>query len=147
MGVFQCEESLPLFGIQNGKFTVYELTPPGVNNTNIIRTDQTWGVKMEWDAVGPMCYMMCGKFHIKLFLEQWGGKEFSFPAGQGEATVPCKLCPGHYDIDIIVPAAVVPPGVFKLVISITTTNPNDIPGPVACFAEGPMITFFQPGPV
>lgn len=147
MGNFQCEESLPLFGIANGVFDVYEITPPGVNNTTIIRTDQSWGVKISWDAIGPMCYMMCGKFHIRLFLEQWGGGEFAFGPGQGEMTVNCLLCPGQYNANIVIPAGVVPPGIFKLVISITTTNPNGIPGPVACFAEGPMLNFFKPGPV
>ena len=74
---------------------LYELTAPGDPIvTNLIRTDQKWGVKIDWTMKGNLAEWLNAKFHLRLCMESIGTHpEYELPqAGPVEVdtlSVPC----------------------------------------------------------
>ena len=138
--VFKFEELLPYFGV-GGEADVYEITPPGGAPTTIIRTDQAWKVRFHWRTYGKLNCVLCGKWNLRIYLEEMGKGEFDLPGAT--ASVAFVSAPTDYEKDIVIPAGVVPEGIYKLVVSITHTVPSGEPGPIAGFAEGPLLQFYK----
>ena len=138
------EERLQDFEL-NGTCDLYEV-PWWRFPVTMIRHEQQWGARFKWTTDGGLNYMMAGEWHLQIFLESVGGAEFSFPPGMGEAKVRFESEPYEYDKDIEIPAEKVPDGVYRLVASIVLLGPTNVPGPVAGFAEGPMVKFYTVGP-
>lgn len=129
-----CEELLPLFGI-SGKCTLFESTPD--NPTNIIRTNESWGVKFEWTTIGPLNNLMAGTWTLECFLEKMGPAEApALPS----ATTAFVSAPNAYTKTLTF--APVNEGVYKLVTVLKVKGPLNVPGPIACMAEGPMVQFY-----
>jgi len=138
------EELLPWFGVK-GIIEVREITPPGGHRTNIIRTDQAWEVYFDFETNGPLNYLLCGHWHLKLYLEKYGIEEYDLPGA--ELRLPFVSKPYRYRDKITIPARKVPAGLYKLAASITMTGPGGIPGPVAGFAKVECLQFFDGGPI
>ncbi|MEK7728258.1 MAG: hypothetical protein AAB354_07565 [candidate division KSB1 bacterium] len=143
---FKFEELLPFFGL-HGTCEIFEQTPPGGAPTQIIRTDQSWCVVLKWDTCGPLNHIMCGKWCLRILLEEMGCGEFCLEEGLSKAEVPFVCGPHHYEYKFHIPAGKVGPGVYKIVSTITMLGPCGIPGPIAGFCEGEMLQFYAGGPI
>lgn len=131
-----------------------EVAPPGVLVTrHIIRKDQAWSVRVDWEVHGSLVTWLDAEFRLRAYLESMGpGTEYVLPAAPvviPTLSVPVAPVGGlptrTYTTNINVNAAQVDEGIYKLVTVLqlferSTGNPT----PVAGFAEGPMIQIFQP---
>lgn len=139
--------------INDGK--VWESVP--TREINIIRTDQDWGIKLEWVMSGLDALMSVDEWHVSLFLESTGsGPEYDLPSGgpivvlnqdpvvstfdpvTGERTFKLTITIDH-TVDPIAP------GTYWLTSTLQyyfvgTNNP----WPCAGFFEGPMLQFYKP---
>ncbi|KAA3658094.1 MAG: hypothetical protein DWQ10_11860 [Calditrichaeota bacterium] len=137
------EENLPFFSISGGAtFTTHD-APPFSSDT-IISTDQTWHCHFNWQTNGPLNHLLAGTWQVKVLLEKWGpGETFLSP----QQTLNFVSHPNNYNGVISVPAGAVPAGVYKPVLVITMKGPLGVPGPIAAFAEGSMMQFYDGGPL
>jgi hypothetical protein len=122
--------------------------------TNIIRTDQRWGVTLRWVTIGSLVRMVCGRWCLHIYLESIGpGPELRLPAPPRH--IPLNPCGAHgspprvhYDIDLDVPAGTVTAAhcstPYKCVTTVTYEDSCGTPGPVTGFVEGPILQFFNP---
>lgn len=148
--ILKYEELLPLFAI-NGQCETQEYSPVltggGVfTPNNHIQIGQAWRVKFDWNTTGFLNYLIAGKFELRVFLEQMGGGEFNLP--NATKIVNVVSSPNAYSDTIEVSAAVsanIPAGVYKLVSALTMKGPGGVAGPIAAFAEGPMVQFYKVG--
>ncbi|RMF56379.1 MAG: hypothetical protein D6748_13675 [Calditrichaeota bacterium] len=134
------EEMVPYFNI-SGDCELYEVKPPGVHPTTIIRTDQEWYIKFRWNTLGPLNCLMCGNWEVQVYLEQMGKGEFALP--NSVMTEPFVSKPFNYDCEIRFQPGKVPEGVYRIVATIKLLGPTGIPGPVVGFAEGPLVQFYH----
>jgi hypothetical protein len=114
--------------IYNGTINgyVFEQAEPGlVVTTNLIRTTQDWGVKVQWTMTGPLTEWLDADFHLRAYLESIGpGTEYSKP-DDGDIIVNTLSVPLQYDADgkafrsyetdIPIPAGTVEPHPYKIV--------------------------------
>jgi hypothetical protein len=125
---------------------VYE--KDGVRPTNIIRTDQAWGVKIEWELKGSLAQYICGEWCIHLCLESIGkGPELKWKAPEDIRLEPCgdgKYC---YDFhvepgEISAECCSIP---YKPVVTVTYYSECHTPGPIAGYVELPILQFYEAG--
>ncbi len=142
------EELLPLFAM-NGTCEALEHNSPGLPTVpaQIIRKDQAWDVYFKWNTTGALNYIMGGKWHLRVLLEEMGVGETGLPAQYSQAVVNFVSAPNAYSYLMHIPANVVRPGVYKLVATITMVGPSNVPGPIAGFGEGDMLQFYDGGPI
>lgn len=118
---------------------------------NVIRSDQEWGVKVDWEMHGALVEWLDAEFRISVFLESIGtGPEFDLaPVTVPTLSVPVTINGNgktrEYSQTITVAPGAVPPGVYKIVTCLqlferSTGNPT----PVAGFDEGRMVQIFKP---
>ena len=117
---------------------------------NVIRSDQDWGVKVEWEMQGPLVTWLDANFRLTVHLEGIGvAGDHSLPfVAVHTLSAPLNAGPPasrKYEEIIDIPAGTIPPGVYKLVTTLhlyesATNNPT----PVAGFVEGGMINIFDP---
>jgi hypothetical protein len=55
-----------------GTITAVEHEHGGVTPPSIIRTDQSWAVNVSWTTTGLATGMICGDWHLHLYLESIG---------------------------------------------------------------------------
>jgi hypothetical protein len=142
-----------------GGISAYVFEEGGVAPTNIIRTDQNWGVKIEWFLKGSLVPFICGYWCVSLHFESMGspiGPDFNedeFDLKTYELKLdPCKKLDEYgravYDYEFKVPAYTIKPEhcgrPYKVVTSVTYKTICNKPGPMAGFVEGPMIQFYSP---
>ncbi|HEX5688419.1 MAG TPA: hypothetical protein VFX76_00355 [Roseiflexaceae bacterium] len=139
-------------GVSKLTATVFEVAnPPSVPadlETKVIRTDQAWGARIQFETTGAATSWLTGTWHVGLYLESIGpGPELEL----GIQHVP--LTPGAnpaYDVTLNVPAGAVGPvpdhqtRPFKLVTCVSYMMPDDTPGPMAGYIEGPILQFYNP---
>lgn len=121
---------------------VYE--KEGAKPTNIIRTDQEWGVKIYWDLQGSLAEYICGEWCIRVCLESIGkGPERNWeyripldPCGNGKYYYDFKFKPG----DITADYCSTP---YKPVVTVTYNSVCHVPGPIAGFVELPILQFYD----
>lgn len=137
------EELVPAFTL-NCDCEVIEVSDPNAPTT-IIRTDQRWAVRFNWETLGPLNYVMAGKWHLQLFLEQMGVGEFELPCRTADVDFIAR--PNTYEEVITINEGLVPAGIYKLVVAITFSGPppESRSGPIALFGEGPMMQFYEAG--
>ena len=60
----------------------FEITPPGVLVTSrIIRNDQSWGIKVDWEMHGNVVEFLDAEFRVRVLLESMGpGTEYDLPS-------------------------------------------------------------------
>ena len=120
----------------------------GTAPTNIIRTDQAWGVNLAWQIHGPLVPMICGWWCLHIFMESIGpGPEFALPDPGPEILIPVDHINGNYSYHFDVPAGRVTADhcgtPYKVVVAITYKTQYGTPGPLAGFVEGPMLQFYN----
>ena len=141
-------EVLPAgYNVSNFIATVHEHTTPTAPAT-VIRTNQTWGVKVHFETSGALSNFLPGTWHIGIYLESIGpGQEIQ------AAFLHVPLTPGPdpvvYDIDVDVAAGLISvpnhqTRPFKLVTTVSYMWPNGDPGPMAGYLEGPIVQFYNP---
>jgi hypothetical protein len=122
---------------------------PGAQPTNIIETDDNWSVKVEWSISGPIAPGLGGDWHVKAFLDDLDGGPFEGQVGATKHISLNSAAPAlvrNYTTTIDVPAGTPPVGVYRLVTVITYSNLN-VPLEMAAFEEGPVLQFYNPGPI
>lgn len=121
---------------------VYE--KEGAKPTTIIRTDQEWGVKINWELKGSLAEYICGEWCIRVCLESIGhGPERNWeyripldPCGNGNYYYDFKFKPG----DITADYCSTP---YKPVVTVTYNSVCHVPGPIAGFVELPILQFYE----
>lgn len=120
----------------------------GPNPITIIRTNQRWDVQIEWQTSGFIKSWVAGNWHLTVYLESMGPGDDHALVDPNEAVIPLLPPPTdhlykyHPDFN----AGVVPAGVYKLILTITYTDPAGNPGEMAGYWEGPIIQFHSPVP-
>lgn len=139
--------------------TVWEASPVLV--TNIVRTDQTWGVKLDWEMKGILTSPLMGlggDYHLTIYLEDMGpGSNRALPSAGpvkvdslGGTFDPIALTRTFSENLTFDPAVEpVPAGIYRLtaLIQLYHKDPplgSGAPYPVAGFVEGPVIQFYVP---
>ena len=121
----------------------------GYPPTGIIRTDQEWGVRVNWCIEGHLIHHLCGEFCICVYIECIG-------AGP-EKTLKCVRVPfdpcgnGCYSVDITIPAGAIDAGACQdcgqvccLAVTLTSFDPCQKSGHIAAFCKGPCVMFTLP---
>jgi hypothetical protein len=133
------EELLPFFGL-NGDAVVSESAP--INGpSNIVRTSESWFVKFDWTTIGPLNYIMCGNWHLKVLLEEMGVGEFDLQ--DKEAVVHFVSAPHTYTQTLTFPPHSVRAGLYRVTVIITMTGPGGAPGPIAGFEDLGLVQFYD----
>lgn len=133
------EELLPFFGLKGDAF-VSESAP--INGPrNIVRTSESWFVKFDWTTTGPLNYIMCGKWHLKVLLEEMGVGEYDLKNKEAEVSLESK--PNSYTETLTFPPHSVPPGLFRVTVIITMNGPGGAPGPIAGFEDLGLVQFYD----
>jgi hypothetical protein len=123
--------------------TIYERD--GVRPTTIIRTDQEWGVKVDWYLKGSLTEYICGDWCVRVCLESIGkGPERNWeseklplkPCGDGKYAYDFKFKPGEISADYCSTP-------YKLVVTVTYLTECHKPGPIAGFVELPIVQFYH----
>lgn len=143
------EESLEKLHIQGTcSCEVVELTPPGIVPSSLIRKDQDWGVRLRWTTHGELAPILDAMWHIQILLDPLGVANYELPEQYRLVRVAFDQHTLHeYDITAKIPKGIVPLGTYKLVVVMTLKGKTTgVPAPVAGFAEGPILNFFDPGP-
>lgn len=128
-----------------GSITAFAvLDPAGLQPTIVIRTTDTWHVRINWRIDGIVANALAGTWRVAAFLESIGaGFE-----GQIGPTVNINLnvdpvAPREYSALITVPPGT-PAGTYKLVVTVNYLELGGTPGFMAGYEEGPVLQFFNP---
>ncbi len=135
----QCEEILPWFGLQ-AEFDLWEQRPD--NPVTIIRTGETWGAVVRWTTRGELNNIMCGRWVIQGFLEQYGPQEAPALA---PVNVTIVSAPNNYSVTLTFPPQ--EEGAYRLAITIRMLGPRNVPAPIACSGETSLLQFYPGGPI
>jgi hypothetical protein len=114
-----------------------------VEPTTLIRSNQSWFVRVRLQTEGLFNPFIVGNWHVRLRLERLGpGAEMNLPAA-GDEIVALTPAAGssNYLININTAAGAVATGAYKLVTTVTYEN-GGIPGPIAGYSEGPIVQFY-----
>jgi hypothetical protein len=122
--------------------------------TNVIRSDQAWGVRVDWEVHGPLVEWLDAEFRISVFLESIGtGPEYNLPqVNVSTLSIPVVVDglgnkSRTYTQNIDVAPGQVQPGIYKIATALqlfekATGNPT----PVAGLYEGGLVHIFVPKP-
>jgi hypothetical protein len=135
---FVCEEHLPAFGISNGVLQVFD---GGSNPSQIISIDDSWSVKVDFDITGAMANCIDGDIKIEVLLERMGTGETGLP---NSTSLVALNGAGSYTQTMTFPAGSVAVSVDKVIVVLSMISNNGQPCPLACFAIGPMVQFYDP---
>ncbi len=115
----------------------------------LIRSDQDWGVHVQWTMTGNLVQNLDEEFRVTLFLEDLSPADQDVqlgpylqrtnPTGAGGATTEI------YQVDIRALAGQVRVGLYKpnVLIQLFDAPGTGAPWPVAAFAELPIINIYQ----
>ncbi len=118
-----------------------------LNPQTIIRTDQDWGVDVNWTNTGQVTGMIAGEYCVHLLLERLGpGNDLELTENDPHRIpVSPGVSPRNYSDHIDIKAGVVPAGIYKLVTVLRYWEPTGQPGPMAAYVEtGPLLQFYDP---
>jgi hypothetical protein len=128
----------------------YEGPAPIFKPSNVIRSDQEWGVRIEWQVRGPLVEWLDGEFYLHVVLESIGpGPEYD-KRGVPVPTlsVPVVLDNGektrNYYTEIEFSPGEIEVGVYKIATTLQLYGCSDNPTPIAGFVEGKMVNIFNP---
>lgn len=139
----ECEQTIPQFDV-SGTIETWEVQPERV--TNVIRTNQKWGVLFKWTQSGPLCWFLDAQWHVKISLEQIGPEEA--PEIPEKVLDLVRQDPHTYTGNVEVEPNQLPAGDYIMVAALTLTDSTGtIPLPLGAYAEGPKIHIYVPGPM
>ncbi|HLJ34206.1 MAG TPA: hypothetical protein VKU38_11165 [Ktedonobacteraceae bacterium] len=137
--------------VYESEFEIDDRHPVGVIDAN-----EPWFVDVAWQLTGDVKHMICGKWRVKLFMENIGlsGDDLELENDRGLIDLdPCG--DGYYRTRFSIPANKVTVGdggtPYKAVVGITYLTNCPMrgggfrPGPIAGFVEFPTIQFFKEG--
>jgi hypothetical protein len=115
----------------------------------ILYTNTPWTIHVDWQTNGPANIFMVGDFHLHAYLESLGPATPDLDLyGADVALTPSAAPVISYLVHIPVAASTVTADhsgkLYKLVVSMTYRNILGAPGPIAAYAEGPILQFFNP---
>lgn len=160
MAPHQIESNLTDYRGELEAFT-FELATPGprFTPTNVIRSDQDWGVQIDWTMTGPLSVWLDANFHLRAYLERMGpGAEVIRPSA-GPVVVHTKSVPlgsdpmgtaqRKYSAKIEIPHNGMPDsvadGVYRLVVTLQLIEAGSgNPTPVAGFYDAGLVNIFSP---
>lgn len=129
-----------------GTITEIRVLDNDQNPNNVLPLGVNWSIFVSWTLVddpgGAAVPGLGGTWQVSAMLESIGGG-YEGPAG---ATVNVPLT-GVTTYRVAIPVVGTPPNVpanraaYRMVVLIDYLYPNGTPGPMAGFAEGPMIRF------
>lgn len=135
------------FLITNGTFSLAEGAEdstgfPGVPAvTEVIQTDQSATVNINWDVSGTLATFLSGTWKGEVFLEKMGGGEF---AGATPSTVIFyEPSATTYNLNVVIPANTVDEGIYRVVVCLSLEGTTGTPGPVAAFGDLGLIKFYE----
>jgi hypothetical protein len=140
-------------GFFDGTLTILPHEHGGVPPSTIIRTDQSWGINVDWTTTGAATGMIAGQWHLHVYLESIGPGNDLDLVDPADHVIP--LTPGpspiNYQVHFDVPANVVaiPPGdtrsrPYQLAVALTYIEPNGTPGSIAAIEMGSILQFYNP---
>ena len=130
----------------------FEGPGPIFSPKNVIRSDQNWGVKVDWQVTGPLVEWLDAEFRLNVYLESIGtGPEFDLPTVVVATLSMPVVVDGAgvksrtYSQNVDIAAGTIPAGVYKIATTLhlyerATGNPT----PIAGFVEGRMVNIFDP---
>ena len=126
-------------GYFHGDIQTQVSDPHGIAPTTIISMQDDWHLKVDWQVNGSLVPSICGKWHVRAYLESMGpGPEILVANRDIEFT-------GNSDYSetfFIGPNVPNVEGAYKLVTVITSTNKLGLPSPFAAYDEGPILQFY-----
>jgi hypothetical protein len=130
-----------------------------VATSRLIHTDQPWEVRLNWKVGGILAHAIDPNFkwQIEVYLEQMGGREFSFPVGVGTtnltygsgtpvgaATALAIVYPGTESTTVSIPAGIVPSSIYEVVVALRLLEADGrTPCFLAAFAEFGKVDFYD----
>lgn len=145
--IISIEEGLPLFGVVApvATATVTELPGTGVfpaslNPVHSIRSDQAWGVRVQWSTGGALGPLLSGNWNVTVYLDRMAGGAHT-PVVQSKPVQ--STDPAHYVVDIPFAAGAVPAGAYRMAVTITMTGPTGVPAPIGGVGDGPLLQFYD----
>lgn len=141
------EEGLPLFGViaPVATATVTELAgtgpfPASLNPVHSIRSDQAWGVRVQWSTGGALGPLLSGTWNVTVYLDRMSGGAHP-PVVQTAPVSPTN--PATYTVDIPFAAGAVSAGAYRIAVTITMTGPSGVPAPLGGVGDGPLLQFYN----
>ncbi|MBK7871992.1 MAG: hypothetical protein IPJ74_15620 [Saprospiraceae bacterium] len=110
----------------------------------IIQTDQPWKVKCHWHVKGSLCLIIYGKWECNVYLEEMGAGEYK--GSPFTTTIPFVNELEHaYESVVNIPANAIPPGVYRVTLSLQLLNlsPKNAPLPVAAFSDIGLLKVYE----
>lgn len=131
----------------------FEATGPGpaYPPTNVIRTDQPWGIKVDWEMTGALVTWLNADFQIKVVLERMGpGADTALPpvnvntlTGALNPAIPSR----SYSYNVMVAPGATAEGVYRVVVLLHLfDDTTGYPTPIAGFADSGYVDIFKPAP-
>lgn len=123
-----------------------EPDPDPTQSTRTIRCGQDWWVHLVWTASGWMNNAIDGNWYLQVFLEKMGIGEFQLMEEPiTEPFVSEDPHTYHRDIPFVGQSVAVPPGLYKIAVSLTMKGSEGVPLPITAVAEGPILQFYEVG--
>lgn len=123
---------------------------------SVIDVNEPWFVDVAWQLIGDVKHMICGKWRVKLFMENIGQSGDDLDLENDRGLIDLEPCgDGYYRTRFSVPANKVKVGdggtPYKAVVGLTYLTNCPMrggafrPGPIAGFVELPTMQFFEEG--
>lgn len=131
------------------KVEVYEMVPPGVPETKkIIRTDQQWGIRVEWEMCGDLAEWLSDEFYVTASVDTDSGEPHSYP--RPEKVIPTLDGAWNpvkrkrtYSVEL--PGPAVPAGTYKITVRLQLREgEHHTEVPVGGFVKCEEIMFMSP---
>ena len=143
------EVNLGTMDVNNFAAIVHEHSNPHAPSS-VIRTDQEWAVRVNFETSGGLSHVLTGQWHIGVYIESIGpGQEEEIALTH----IPLRPGPGtvSYTADLVVrPGRINVPDhqtkPFMLVTTVSYIQPDGRPGAMAGYLEGPIVQFYNVGP-
>lgn len=124
----------------SGTFNTKVTDPHGVDAGTIISMTDDWHLQVSWKVQGTLVPLVCGKWHIRAYLESIGPGPEVLVANR---TIDMSGNSDYSETFFIGPNVPNREGPYKLVTVMTSTNKFGKPAPFAAYDEGPILQFFQ----
>ena len=140
----ECEFEITPFATEvRGRIRATVFESGGEHPTGIIRENQDWYVRVDWQLQGSLLHHLCGTFCVALHIECMGAGPERTLGQQRIEMDPCG--DGRYTSYIRVPAGTISGGdcgrVCCLYVTLTSFDACGDPGHMAAYCEGPCIMF------
>ena len=113
----------------------------GPNPTNLIRTDQEWGIAFQWGHHGGIGEVLEGTWTVDVYLHRVDDSGVIHRENFAEHKQLCDAC---YHVDVAFKPNDVKPGIYQIYGAVSFTMKNGKHASISGIAEGPAVRFFEP---